>query len=154
MSFPQLRTLKPVWPRTKMKTDLESKNNAIPWYKIHPKDGSELVLVPGGRFWMGSGYEETEAFEDEKPKHLHYVKPFYLGVACVTVGQFRGFVKEDNYDAGPDWQKDSDEQPVRYVNWHDATAYCKWAGLRLPTEAEWELAARSYDALKYPWGNE
>ena len=126
----------------------------IPWYKVNPKDGSELVLVPGGWFWMGSGDEDPDALGSEKPRHLHYVEPFYFGIFCVTVAQFRVFVKETKYDAGSDWQKDPDEHPVRCVGWHDAAVYCEWAGLRLPAEAEWELAARGYGALKYPWGND
>ena len=126
----------------------------IPWYRVNPKDGSELVLVPGGCFWMGSGDEDPDAYDLEKPRHLHYVEPFYFGIACVTVAQFRRFVKETNSAAGSSWQNDPDEHPVRSVDWHDAMAYCSWAGLRLPTEAEWELAARGYGALKYPWGKE
>jgi formylglycine-generating enzyme required for sulfatase activity len=137
-----------------METRLESKGNAIPWYKVNPADGSELVLVPGGWFWMGSGDDDLDAFDNEKPRHLHYVEPFYFGIVCVTVAQFRNFVREKEYDAGSDWQKDSYEHPVRNVNWHDAAAYCAWAGLRLPTEAEWELMARGYGALKYPWGKD
>jgi formylglycine-generating enzyme len=126
----------------------------IKWYKVNPKDGSELVLVPGGWFWMGSDNGERHAWKAEKPRHLHHVEPFYFGVFCVTVAQFRTFVRETSHAVGFDLQKDPDEHPVRFVNWQDATAYCQWAGLRLPTEAEWELAARGYRALKYPWGND
>ena len=137
-----------------METGLESKNTAIPWCKVNPKDGSELVLVPGGWFWMGSGDEDPDAFDSEKPRHLHQVEPFYFGIACVTVAQFRAFVNETKHAAGSEWQNDPDDHPVRSVNWHDAMAYCEWAGLRLPTEAEWELAARGYGSLKYPWGDD
>ena len=126
----------------------------IPLYKINPTDGSELVLVPGGWFWMGSVDEDPNVLVGERPRHLHCVAPFYIGIACVTVAQFRIFVQETKYDAGSGWQNDPDEHPVRFVRWVDATAYCAWAGLRLPTEAEWELAARCYGALKYPWGND
>jgi formylglycine-generating enzyme len=126
----------------------------IPWYKVNHKDGSELVLVPGGWFWMGSGDEDPDGFDSEKPWHLHYVEPFYFGIFCVTVTQFRVFMKETKHDAGSGWQNDPDSHPVRSVNWHDAAAYCEWAGLRLPAEAEWELMARGYGALKYPWGSD
>jgi formylglycine-generating enzyme required for sulfatase activity len=126
----------------------------IPWYFINPKDGSEMVLSPGGWFRMGSGNDDKDADDSEKPRHLHHVQPFYIGITCVTVGQFRGFVKETRHNAGNDWEKDPENYPVRCVNWEDASAYCKWAGVRLPTEAEWELTARGYGALKYPWGNE
>ncbi|MFH1562213.1 MAG: SUMF1/EgtB/PvdO family nonheme iron enzyme [Nitrospirota bacterium] len=125
----------------------------IPCYLVNPKDGTEMVLIPGGWFWMGSENDDSEAFANEKPRHLHYVEPFYFSITCITVEQFGRFVKESGYDAGKDWQKDPPDHPVRYVNWHDSQAYCKWAGLRLPTEAEWELTARGYQALKYPWGN-
>jgi formylglycine-generating enzyme len=133
---------------------MDTDQSDISLYKVNPKDGSELVLVPGGCFWMGSGDEDPEAYENEKPQHLHYVPPFYMGIACVTVAQFRIFAQETKYEAGSGWQKDPDEHPVRFVSWDDATAYCAWAGLRLPTETEWELAARCYEALKYPWGND
>jgi formylglycine-generating enzyme len=137
-----------------MRTGLEPKDSATPWYKVNPKDGSELVLVPGSWFWMGSGDQDPGARVEEKPRHLHYVEPFYFGIACVTVSQFRRFVIETNHAAGSDWRNDPDKHPVRFVNRHDVAAYCAWAGLRLPTEAEWELAARGYGALRYPWGGD
>jgi len=135
-------------------------------YFLNPKDGTEMVLVPGGWFWMGSGDEDPEKSGDETPRHLHRVAPFYMALECVTVKRFAAFVKEARYEGGKypgtgsgyserwgEWRKDPEDHPVRYVNWFDARAYCDWAGLRLPTEAEWELAARGYEALKYPWGN-
>lgn len=121
----------------------------IPWYFINPKDGTEMILIPGGWFWMGSN-----DYDNEKPRHIHHVDPFYFGIACITVGQFKKFVEETGYNAGNDWKKDPSGHHVRYINWHDAKAYCDWADLRLPTEAEWELAARGYEGLTYPWGND
>lgn len=128
--------------------------NKISCYVVNPKDDSELLLVPGGWFWMGSRQDDSEASNKEKPRHLHYVEPFYFAITCVTVKQFEQFVAETRYDAGSDWRGDPPDHPVRYVNWYDSLAYCKWAGLRLPSEAEWELAASGYGALKYPWGDE
>ncbi|WP_373500168.1 formylglycine-generating enzyme family protein [Desulfococcus sp.] len=138
-----------------------------PCYLVNPVDGTELVLLPGGWFWMGSDDGEPDALVSEKPRHLHYVAPYYLGIHCVTVGQFRRFVKKTGYAGGiyPSrgsgwnerwgyWENDPPDHPIRHVNRHDAAAYCEWAGLRLPNEAEWELAARGYGALKYPWGND
>jgi formylglycine-generating enzyme required for sulfatase activity len=121
---------------------------------INEKDGAELVLVPGGWFRMGAVEKDTKAGSSEKPGHLHYVAPFYIGITCVTVKQFAQFVKETKHDAGKNWKQDPDDHPVRAVNWHDATAYCKWADLRLPTEPEWEYCARGYNGLIYPWGDD
>ncbi len=127
----------------------------IPWYFVNPKDGTEMVLIPGGWFWMGNNKEDDQDAENyEKPRHLHFVKPFYMSMAGITVEQFRRFAKATGHDAGTDWGKDPPDYPVRYVNWHDGNAYCKWSGLKLPAEAEWELAARGYEALKYPWGKD
>jgi len=126
----------------------------IPWYFVNPKDGTEMVLIPGGWFWMGNNKEDDpDAYNSEKPRHLHFVKPFYMSMACITVEQFGRFVKATGHDAGTDWGQDPDH-PIRDVNWHDGKAYCKWSVLKLPTESEWELAARGYEALKYPWGKD
>lgn len=105
-------------------------NNHIPRYSQNPKDGTEMVFIPGGWFWMGS--EDSDAYDSEKPRHLHYIEPFYLGIACVTVSRFRKFAEETRHNAGGDWWKDPVDHPVRSVNRHDVTAYCEWAGLRLP----------------------
>ena len=130
-------------------------NRRIPLYFKNPRDGTEMVLIPGGWFFMGNNRgDDPDAYDSEAPRHLHFVRPFYMAITCITVAQFRRFVKETGHDAGSDWEEDPDAHPVRYVNWHDARSYCEWAGLRLPTEAEWELAARGYKALKYPWGED
>ena len=126
-----------------------------PWKYTNPKDGTEMVLIPGGWFRMGSEDGDKEALDRENPRHLYYLKPYYLGIYCVTVGQFRRFSAATKYNADSDWQKDPDEHPVRYVNWHDAKKYAKWADSRLPTEAEWELGAGGrIENYRYPWGND
>jgi formylglycine-generating enzyme len=139
-----------------------------PTFLTNEKDGTEMVLIPGGWFRMGPAGEDTDASPDEKPRHLHCLAPYYLGIYCVTVGQFGRFVREPGYDGGKYplteevdhesweyWKKDPPDHPVRYVTWHDASAYAQWAQLRLPTEAEWELGARGRnEAFCYPWGND
>ena len=125
-----------------------------PWYYVNPKDGTEMVLVPGGWFHMGAVDDDKDTFEWEKPGHLHYLEPFYMAIFCVTVDQFETFVKATGYDAGKDWQKDPSGYPVRFVNWEDADTYCGWAGVRIPSEAEWEHCARGYNGLIYPWGDD
>lgn len=120
------------------------------------RDGSALIEVPGGSFTMGS--DSKDASDDEKPLQLVGVKGFYIGKYDVTNAQFQDFVQATGYDAGTEWKTYADRwgarAPVVCVSWYDAVAYCNWSGLRLPTEAEWEYAARGPRNLTWPWGNE
>jgi formylglycine-generating enzyme required for sulfatase activity len=114
-----------------------------------------MVLVPAGEFTMGS----EQGDDDEQPVHRVFLDSFYLDTFEVTNGRFAKFVAA--IQSEPPWGfADQEtpvvhaEQPVRWVNWLEATGYCLWAGKRLPTEAEWEKAARGTDGRVYPWGNE
>ena len=119
------------------------------------KDGSQMALIPAGTFEMGdhlSGMSNV-------PVHTVELDGFYMDLNEVTVGEFKQFVNQSgySYNRWNDVAKYSpgDEYPMVYVTWNDATAYAKWAGKRLPTEAEWEYAARGGLAGKrYPWGDE
>ena len=125
----------------------------------------EWILVPGGEFEMGA--EGAPAGPDEAPKHKITLSAFYIGKHEVTNHQYQAFVKATGHRPPdhPDNPKYSlwrgnvlldgiGELPVVNVSWDDAVAYCKWAGGRLPTEAEWEKAARGTDGRTYPWGND
>jgi len=116
------------------------------------RDGSALIHIPEATFTAGSKEKS-----DDNPEHTVTVKAFDIGKVPVTNAQFRRFVDTAGYDAGADWKeyatKWGDQAPVVEVSWNDADAYCKWAGLRLPTEDEWELAARGPNGRIYPWGN-
>lgn len=119
------------------------------------KDGAPMVLVPAGEFAMGS----DKGDEDEFPVHRVNLNAFYIDKFEVTNGRFAKFV--DAIQSEPPWgfaDKDTPviyaDRPVRWVSWMDAMGYCLWAGKRLPTEAEWEKAARGTDGRIYPWGND
>ncbi len=111
----------------------------------------QMVLVPAGEFWMGSWLGDGP--DKEKPMHSVYLDAYYIGKYEVTVGQYRKFCTETGRQMpkAPVWGWKEDHAVVN-VTWEDANAYAKWAGYRLPTEAEWEKAARGTDARIYPWG--
>jgi formylglycine-generating enzyme required for sulfatase activity len=121
------------------------------------------VEVPAGEFLMGSTDADGMADADEKPQHRVYLDAFLIdrtevtnamyakcvqASACRTPQSSRSTKREDYY-GNPEF----DNYPVVYVTWDDAQAYCAWAGGRLPTEAEWEKAARGANGRIYPWGN-
>jgi formylglycine-generating enzyme required for sulfatase activity len=122
--------------------------------KVIVKDVAPMVLVPAGEFTMGS----NGGRDHEKPEHRVYLDAYYMDVYEVTIGQYEQFLEETSFDPPPMWttmaQPSYENRPVVNIDWKDANNYCKWAGKRLPTEAEWEKAARGTDGRIYPWGND
>ncbi len=135
------------------------------------------ITIPAGKFLMGAQKQDpskpnydSDAFEEELPVHEVHLDAYRIGRYPVTVAECRKFVEDDGYSNERWWRaggfgaakepRDWDEQlqhpnrPVVNVSWYEAAAYCAWKGVRLPTEAEWERAARGTVARKYPWGNE
>ncbi len=120
-----------------------------------PPSGTEMVLISTGKFKMGS----QDGAHDEQPVHTVHLNGFYIDRYEVTVGQYRQFVNATGA-AFPDWEEvaryaETDRHPMVNVSWYDAMAYAKWAGKTLPTEAQWEYAARGgLEGKAYPWGDE
>ncbi|NJP06955.1 MAG: formylglycine-generating enzyme family protein [Chloroflexaceae bacterium] len=143
----------------------------------------EIVEIPAGPFLMGSSADDPMVDDDEQPQHTLELPTYYIGKTEVTNAQFRPFVEGDgytnpNYWTAPGWTwrerenitapyywdwddaaLNGDEQPVVGINWYEAVAYARWLSVqtghtyRLPTEAEWEKAARGPDGRIWPWGN-
>ncbi|MGD8813812.1 MAG: SUMF1/EgtB/PvdO family nonheme iron enzyme [Anaerolineales bacterium] len=143
---------------------------------IRAFNGVEMVLVPAGCFRMGNNNSTPE----ERPVHgICFDRPFWIDRTEVTVSQFGNFLNDQpesvtNYErwvqdslqsddprtqlerSGEVWESkfQQDQRPLQWVKWIGANDFCRWRGARLPTEAEWEYAARGPDNNLYPWGNE
>ncbi len=121
------------------------------WCELGRFEELGLVKVPAGEFVMGS---ERGHFR-EQPRHQLYLAGYYIARFPVTVAQYQGFVDQSGHEVEHRGAlRGVDDHPVVWVSWHDARAFAEWYGFSLPSEAEWEKAARGTEGLAYPWGDE
>jgi eukaryotic-like serine/threonine-protein kinase len=132
--------------------------------RVSPDDGVEMVCIPAGEFIMGASDADTLASNNEKPQHTVYLDAYWIDRTEITNANFAKCLKEGAchpriydtsaltyipYSVHPNYQ----DHPALIYEAVDAADYCQWAGRRLPSEAEWEKAARGTDGRMYPWGN-
>ena len=134
----------------------------------------DLIHIPKGSFLMGSDVAQDEkARDNEQPQHKIHLSDYYIGKTVITNAQFAAFIKATDYNAHETWAETGiwflsgvqypsgdKNHPATYISWEDAIAFCEWLSreskytVRLPTEAEWEKAARGPEGRIYPWGND
>jgi len=126
-----------------------------PVKKVNSTDGAEMVLIPAGKFLMGTPSKEMNANnKSECPQHTVMLDDYWIYVTAVSVAQYRKFCEATGRQM-PSLPLGGgrDSYPVTNVSWLDAQAYATWAHAKLPTEAQWEKAARGVDGRLWPWGN-
>ena len=146
----------------------EPESESLPQNIVSPVDGAEMVLVPEGYFTAGTSEKDfiniclleesfNPVFATEVPDRKVYLESYYIDRYPVTNYQYRKFIEETGHREPllwyhPEWNQPM--QPVVFIGWEDARAYARWAGKILPSEEQWEKAARGTDGRFWSWGSE
>lgn len=137
-----------------------AKPNGAQPESIVGKDGAPMLLIPEGEFTMGTddvGAGWHQGNSNEYPEHTVILKSYYIDQFEITIARYAKFLEAAKHSTPPSWDDEAvtlaGDRPVVGVDWEDANAYCKWAGERLPSEAEWEKGARGTDKRRFPWGD-
>jgi formylglycine-generating enzyme required for sulfatase activity len=150
ISHPDSSTLKKIQLRTLLWLGLSTIWISNAW--AVPQTPPGMVYVPEGYFQMGQSSSE---FEDQRPMHFVYTSAYFIDKHEVSNAEYKKFIEATGHAKPKYWEDERfnhPNQPVVGVSWFDAMAYSRWKGRRLPTEAEWEKAARGNDGRLYPWG--
>jgi sulfatase modifying factor 1 len=153
------------------RTPIPPKNPEAGDVWVNPKDGTEMVYVAPGEFILGTSNaqidawvkehpdQKAELFSDEQPQCRVNLPGYWIGRTEVTNAEYQRFVRATRHRAPQNWKGGRmpvglKNLPAAFVAWQDARAYCEWAGGHLPTELQWEKAARGTDGRVFPWGNQ
>lgn len=127
--------------------------------RINPRDGATMIYIPSGSFAMGdddaiiADYSTTPP-QRNNPRHKVTLSGFYIYKNAITMAMYKRYCQQTGAAMPPPTASKQDDQPIVNITWDEAVRYCSWAGVSLPSEAQWERAARGTDGRQYPWGND